>query len=108
MPIEIQIINADGSRRTLAAPAGRSLMRVATDAGIEGIVAECGGTLSCATCHVIFDAAGLARVGAPGADEDAMLELTASPREPGSRLACQVPFTEALQGLVLRLPASQY
>lgn len=108
MPIELHIINADGSRRMLAAPAGRTLMRVATDAGIEGIVAECGGTLSCATCHVIFDPEGLARVGPPGTDEAAMLELTASPREPGSRLACQVPFTEALHGLALRLPASQY
>lgn len=108
MPIEIRFIAADGSSSTIQAAPGRSLMRAAVDAGIEGIVADCGGTMSCATCHVLFDDEQLARVGPAPADENAMLEMTASPREPGSRLACQITLTEALQGLVVRLPANQY
>jgi ferredoxin, 2Fe-2S len=47
-------------------------------------------------------------MGPAAPDESAMLEMTASPREPGSRLACQITLTEALRGLVVRLPASQY
>jgi ferredoxin, 2Fe-2S len=108
VPLDIHFIAADGSTTTVAAAPGRSLMLAAVDAGIEGIVADCGGMLSCATCHVLFDEAGLARVGAPAADEAAMLDMTASPREPGSRLSCQITLTQALHGLVVRLPASQY
>lgn len=108
MPIEIHFNAADGSSSTIQAAPGRSLMRAAVDAGIAGIVADCGGTLSCATCHVLFDADQFARVGPAAPDESAMLEMTASAREPGSRLACQITLTEALRGLVVRLPASQY
>lgn len=108
MPIEIRFIAADGSSSTIQAAPGRSLMRAAVDAGIEGIVADCGGTMSCATCHVLFDGDQLSRVGPPAADESAMLEMTASPREPGSRLSCQITLAEALHGLVVRLPPTQY
>lgn len=108
MPLEIHFLSASGSSATIQAAPGRTLMQAAVGAGIEGIVADCGGMLSCATCHVLFDSAGLARVGLPTADEAAMLEMTASPREPGSRLACQITLTEALHGLQVRLPASQY
>jgi ferredoxin, 2Fe-2S len=108
MLIEITFTTAQGTSTTLRTEPGRSLMRAAVDAGIEGIAADCGGTMSCATCHVLFDDAGLARVGAPSADEHAMLEMTAAPRERGSRLSCQITLTPALHGLVVRLPATQY
>jgi 2Fe-2S ferredoxin len=104
----IHFVHADGHPLTIEAPPGRSLMRAAVGAGVEAIVADCGGTLSCATCHVMLDEPWRSRVGAPGADEDAMLELTAAPREPGSRLACQIVLDAALDGLVVRLPARQY
>ena len=106
--IRITFIHASGAEREVLAATGQSLMRAAVAAGIEAVVAECGGTLSCGTCHVLFEADAAARVGAPAGDEDAMLELTAAPRQPGSRLACQIALVPALQGLRVRLPASQY
>lgn len=98
----------DGSPRTLSAPAGRSLMRAALAAGIDGIAADCGGVLSCATCHVIVAPEWAARLPPPQDDEAAMLEMTAAPREAGSRLSCQIVLGPALQGLRVRLPATQY
>jgi ferredoxin, 2Fe-2S len=108
MPIEITFVAQDGSTTTIHAAPRRSLMQAAVAAGIEGIAADCGGTLSCATCHVLFDPTQLECVGEPAADEAAMLEMTASPREPGSRLSCQITVGEEHQGLVVRLPATQY
>lgn len=99
---------ADGSAFGFEAPDGVSLMAAATGAGVPGIVAECGGQLRCATCHVIVDPAWAGRLPPPSADEQAMLELTATPREAGSRLACQLQLTPALQGLAVRVPATQY
>jgi 2Fe-2S ferredoxin len=83
-------------------------MRAAVAGGVEAIAADCGGTLSCATCHVLLDEPWRSRLPAPSADEDAMLELTATPREAGSRLSCQIVLDAALNGLVARLPARQY
>lgn len=83
-------------------------MWAAGEGGIEGIVAECGGTLSCATCHVIVPPEWITRLPPPGPDELAMLDMTASPREAGSRLSCQLPVTPELHGLTLKLPPTQY
>lgn len=99
---------ADGGDFGFEAPEGVSLMAAATGAGVPGIVAECGGALRCATCHVIVDAEWVARLPPPSADELAMLELTAAEREPGSRLSCQLVLTPALQGLAVRVPDRQY
>lgn len=83
-------------------------MKAAVDAGIQGIDADCGGTLTCATCHVMVDAPWADRLPAPVADEFDMLDFAASPPEPGSRLSCQIVITPELDGLQVRLPASQY
>ena len=82
-------------------------MRAATDAGVAGIAGDCGGTCSCANCHVSVEPAWLARLPPPGLEEAAMLEMTAAPREPGSRLACQMVLDTGLDGLRARLPLSQ-
>jgi len=104
----IHLDHADGHRVTIQSMPRQSLMKAAVAAGIDAIAADCGGTLSCATCHVMLDEPWRSRLPAPSADEDAMLELTAAPREPGSRLSCQVVLDAALDGLVVRLPARQY
>ncbi len=104
----IHLVHADGRAVTIEGTSGRSLMRAAVGAGVEAIAADCGGTLSCATCHVMLDEPWRSRVPAPSADEQAMLELTAAPREPGSRLSCQIVLGPALDGLVARLPTRQY
>ena len=106
--IAVHLVEPDGSRHALVAPTGQSLMRAAVDADIEGIKADCGGVMTCATCHVYVDAAWLGRLPAPSADEDAMLEMTAAPRAPTSRLSCQIALAPELDGLTVALPETQY
>lgn len=104
---DITFIQADGTEHGLEAPAGVSLMQVATGAGIAGILADCGGQAQCATCHVYVDLAWSDRLPAPRPIEQAMLDCTAAERLPQSRLACQITITEDLQGLVVRMPEFQ-
>ena len=105
---DITFIHPDGTEQGLEAATGVSLMQVASGAGIRGIVAECGGSAMCATCHVYVDPAWLDRLPAPLSSELEMLECTAADRRPESRLSCQIRITDALQGLVVRLPDRQY
>jgi ferredoxin, 2Fe-2S len=87
---------------------GQSVMQGATRAGIDAIAADCGGSMTCATCHVYVDTAWAGQLHAPSADELGMLEMTASERLPTSRLSCQIIATAALDGLRITLPATQY
>ncbi len=105
---DITFVLADGSEHGLEAPEGVSLMAAATGAGVAGIVAECGGSARCATCHVYVDDAWAARLPSPGPDELALLECTAAERQPTSRLSCQIRLTAAMQGLLVRIPDRQY
>ena len=107
-PIQIEFIAADGQRQTVTATAGRSVMWAAVDGGVEGVVAECGGTLTCATCHVYVPTEWADRLPPPSSDEEAMLDMTAAPREARSRLSCQLVVTPELHGLTLNLPTTQY
>lgn len=106
--ITVVVHDAAGSVRELSVRAGRSLMHAAVAQGVDGIAADCGGSLSCATCHVIVAPDWVGRLPPPSADEQAMLEMTAVPRQPGSRLSCQLQMQPALQGLVVTLPERQY
>jgi 2Fe-2S ferredoxin len=106
--VTFHLQSADGTPHTLCAKAGQSLMQAAMDAGIAGITADCGGVVSCATCHVIVAPEWAALLEAPDEDEEAMLAMTAAPREPTSRLACQITLTPALEGLAARLPVRQF
>jgi len=106
--IHIRFIAADQSTQDIQVQPGQSLMKAAVDAGVRGIDADCGGTLTCATCHVMVDAPWFDCLPAPVTDECDMLDFAASPPEPGSRLSCQIVLTPELDGLQVRLPASQY
>ena len=106
--VTVHLIAADGTRRAVAAAPAQSLMRAATAAGVDAIKADCGGMLSCATCHVFVDEAWAARLPPPSTDEDAMLEMTAAPRRPTSRLSCQIVLGPELDGLTAGLPDTQY
>lgn len=101
------ILSESGSDTTVTADSGLSLMEALRNAGVDGIVAECGGSLSCATCHVVVDADWLTRLGEMSEMEDDMLDCTATDREPGSRLSCQIELTEALDGIRITVPDSQ-
>jgi 2Fe-2S ferredoxin len=104
---DITFVHPDGEAQGLEAPEGVSVMQAATGAGVRGIVAECGGSAMCATCHVYVDPAWVERLPAPLANELEMLECTADERRPESRLSCQIKLTADLQGLVVRLPERQ-
>lgn len=104
----VTYIEHDGTPHEVEVPDGDSVMQGAINNMIQGIVGECGGGLACATCHCYVDSAWIDRVGPPSAAELEMLESTAADRKPGSRLGCQITVSNALDGLVVRLPASQY
>jgi ferredoxin, 2Fe-2S len=104
---EVTYVEQDGTRTTVDAPVGTSVMMAAVDHDVDGIVAECGGSLMCATCHVYVDEAFADQVGPRSSDEDEMLEAAASERRPTSRLSCQVELTDELDGLVVHLPETQ-
>ena len=106
--IQIRFIRADGTEQTIQTPTGQSLMKAAVDANVRGIEADCGGSLTCATCHVMLEEPWIARLPAAIADERDMLDFAASPVEAGSRLSCQIRLTPELDGMVVRLPAQQY
>ena len=104
----ITFIRPDGHPIDIDARAGRSLMRAALDAGVEHIAADCGGSLTCATCHVMVAGDWADRLPPPTPDELDMLDMTAAERQPTSRLSCQIVLSDALDGLVAQLPARQY
>ena len=106
--LTVYLIQPDGTQQALKARAGQSLMQAAVGVEADGIAADCGGLLSCATCHVMLDDDWAARVPAPQPDELSMLEMTAAAREPHSRLSCQIVLSTALDGLRVRVPTSQY
>jgi 2Fe-2S ferredoxin len=103
----ITFIHADNRAERVEAETGDSAMRAAVAHGIDGIVAECGGSAVCATCHVYVDDDWIGRLAAVGDDEDALLDGTACERQANSRLSCQIKITPELDGLVLRLPDRQ-
>ncbi|MCL4166318.1 UNVERIFIED_CONTAM: hypothetical protein GTU68_009229 [Idotea baltica] len=82
-------------------------MEGAVNNGIDGILAECGGALSCATCHVYLDEAWVDKVEAVSEMEKDMLEVVSSPKE-NSRLSCQILMKDELEGLTVHIPESQF
>src|SRR6202048_4701203 len=104
---KITYVHPSGPPPVLDVPVGTSVMRGAILNGIDGIVAECGGEMMCATCHVYVEENQLGRTQTQSDDEKAMLELTASERRANSRLSCQLVVTPELDGLVVYLPETQ-
>ncbi|MFK5977460.1 MAG: 2Fe-2S iron-sulfur cluster-binding protein [Rhizobiaceae bacterium] len=96
---------ADGSEISVDVPIGHNMMQAAVANSVPGVVGECGGCLSCATCHVIVDEAWSEATGSFDDMEDAMLDCVETDRQDASRLSCQLECTQALDGLVLHLPA---
>jgi 2Fe-2S ferredoxin len=103
----ITFIDADGARHVVAAKVGTSLMSNAVRNGVAGIVAECGGSCACGTCRVYVAEAWRPATGEARPVERETLEF-AGETDPAARLSCQIPVTEDLDGLVVRMPASQY
>lgn len=103
----IKFIAADGTETGIDAENDISLMTAAINNGIPGIVAECGGACSCATCHVIVDPEWYDKLPPAQNIEKDMIEFVAEPHKT-SRLSCQINVTDELDGLVVRVPESQF
>ncbi len=104
---KIVYVEFNGVRHEVDVPTGLSVMEGAVRNSVPGIDADCGGATACATCHVYIDEAWLAKTGQRTEMESSMLEF-AEAVEPNSRLSCQIKVSEALDGLIVRLPASQH
>jgi len=103
---KITYIQPNGTEQTIEAKTGWSVMEGAVKNRIRGIDADCGGACACATCHVYVDEAWREKTGKPSAMEESMLDF-AEDVAPDSRLSCQIKVTDALDGLLVRLPESQ-
>jgi len=104
--VRIIFTEPNGCRREVDAAVGDSVMQTALNSGVGGILAECGGCLSCATCHAYVPDAWWNRLPEPSEDERRMIECAVDVR-PGSRLTCQILITDALDGLEVEIPKSQ-
>lgn len=105
--VSILFIEHDGTEHTIEVTTGGSLMQAAVSNGVPGIDADCGGSCSCATCHVYVNEDWLSRVGTINSTEEAMLSLSTD-RNDNSRLSCQITVTENLNGLVVTTPEFQF
>ena len=103
----VKIIEFSGQEYVLDADPGLTLMECAVDNMVSGIEAECGGCCSCATCHCFVDDQWIDRIGRASGLEAELLSGTTNPQH-NSRLACQITLTDELDGLIVRLPQSQY
>ena len=106
MPL-ITYISHTGVKRTIDVPEGDSVMEGAVQNGVDGIVADCGGNLQCATCHVYVEEQFLPLLDPIEDDQEAMLGSTVAERKPNSRLSCQIRVKSKLNGLVVHTPDRQ-
>lgn len=102
----LTFIEHNGTQHEVDIEVGKSLMQHAADNLVPGIDADCGGECACGTCHVVVDPAWFGKTGSVGEAEQQMLEITPE-KAATSRLACQIQVSDALDGLVLRLPEFQ-
>lgn len=103
---KITFIEDDGSTHVVEAAVGQSVMEAATTNLIPGVIGECGGSCSCATCHVYVQEPWFAQLPPPDEMELGMLEGAVEPG-PLSRLSCQIKMTDELDGLTARIPSGQ-
>jgi 2Fe-2S ferredoxin len=103
---KITFIEADGKTHELQVEPGQSIMHVAIDNNIRGILADCGGCCSCATCHCYVDEAWAGRFASATVEETELVQYAFDPL-PTSRLSCQLQLTAEHDGIVIRLPQRQ-
>lgn len=104
---KVVFIEFNGTEHAVEAENGKSLMQTAVDHMVPGIVGDCGGCCTCATCHGYVDEAWISRL-KPRSDDETMMLEGALAVKPNSRLTCQITVQPELDGLVVRLPESQF
>ncbi len=105
MPI-ITLVEFNGQEHTIEAEAGKTLMQNAIDNMVPGIDADCGGACACGTCHCFISGDWQEATGSTDAMEESMLGMRPD-REDSSRLSCQIDVSDAMDGMVVRLPEFQ-
>ena len=103
----ITYIEHGGQSRVIDVPVGHTVMEGGRDAGIEGIVAECGGACACSTCHVYVDPDWFDRLPPRESMEEDMLDFAPGMDPDRSRLGCQLRVTPDFDGLVVTVPEEQ-
>lgn len=104
----VVFIHSDGRREEHDAHDGQSIMRLATSSLVDGIIGECGGDLSCATCHVFVEEQWAEILPPRSAEEELMLESAAVEPTDASRLSCQIVCTRELDGITVHIPETQW
>ena len=104
--LEIKFTLRDGTSKLVEVRSGMTVMQAAQAAAIDGVLAECGGCLMCATCHVHVARPWLDKLPPVTRNEHEMLDCTEVPRIPESRLSCQIVMTEELNGLEISIPST--
>lgn len=105
--IVLHFESSDGNVTSVDARVGDTVMETAIKNDIDDIVAECGGCLICATCHVYLDDNTLALFDEADETELDMLEGTASEKRDNSRLSCQLTIKPEMAGHTIRMPETQ-
>lgn len=100
--LTLNVIDRAGDLRSIEATAGASVMEIIRENGFDDLLALCGGCCSCATCHVYVDGEFVSKLPPMSEDEDDLLD-SSDFREATSRLSCQIPFVEGLDGLTVRI-----
>ena len=103
----IKYIDSDGNETDIDVPIGKSVMQGAYDNGVDGILAECGGNCSCATCHVYVDSEWIDQLSPADDMEESMIEVVAAEPRENSRLSCQIKVTTKMDGMIIRMPETQ-
>ncbi len=106
--MKVTYIQPDGSQQVVEGIEGDSVMQTAVNAGVPGIIAECGGSMACATCHVYVDAAWADKTGTRSESEEDMLDCAMAEMTDRSRLSCQVRLTADLDGLTVHVPEDDF
>lgn len=101
--VQVTFLEADGTSRAVSATIGEPLMIAARNVGVRGIVAECGGSAMCATCHCYVISAPDGALAAMKPDEVDTIEFNAHDPQDNSRLTCQITVTAALEGAVFQV-----
>ena len=104
---KVVYIEHNGTEHEIDLAVGWTLMQGATLNGVDGIEGECGGSCSCATCHVYVDESFLGKLDPMGDMENEMLECAVCERKDNSRLSCQIKMRADLDGIIVRMPEAQ-
>ena len=103
---KVTYISHDGKKNTVEVANGLSVMEGAIQNNIEGIDADCGGSMACATCHVYVEEKWLDKVPRVEEAEEDMIDMAFDPKK-NSRLSCQLIVSDELNGLIVTTPEKQ-